>query len=134
MTVGKTAALTAGLVGAVALGVVIGPTVRDNRSKPTTSPAVTAPAPSAESVAARSEQPARRTAPARTRELSAPTKATPTKATGTVETIAVTMWEPELRDRAKSVLNPGARLEIAAADFPSAEQFMTVAHAARINS
>jgi hypothetical protein len=36
-----------------------------------------------------------------------------------------------MRDRAKAVLNPGARLEIAAEDFDSAEQFMTVAHAAR---
>jgi hypothetical protein len=37
----------------------------------------------------------------------------------------------ELRDRAKAVLSPGSRLEIAAADFDSSEQFMTVAHAAR---
>jgi hypothetical protein len=126
MTLGKTAALTAALVGAVALGVVIGPTVRDNWSKETTPPAATAPAPSEESAAARLEQPARRAAPARARKLAALRKAT-----GAVETVAVTMWEPELRDRAKAVLNPGARLEIAAADFASAEQFMTVAHAAR---
>jgi hypothetical protein len=41
------------------------------------------------------------------------------------------VWEPELQQRAKKVLNPGAKLELAAADFQSAEQFMTVAHAAR---
>jgi len=40
------------------------------------------------------------------------------------------MWEPEFRDRVKAVLNRGAQPEIAAADFASAEQFMTVAHAA----
>jgi hypothetical protein len=48
-----------------------------------------------------------------------------------IETIAVSMWEPEFRDRVKSVLNPGAKPEIAAANFASPEQFMTVAHAAR---
>jgi hypothetical protein len=31
----------------------------------------------------------------------------------------------------KAVLNPGAKPEIAAADFDGAEQFLTVAHAAR---
>jgi hypothetical protein len=41
------------------------------------------------------------------------------------------VWEPDLRDRVKEVLNPGADLEIAAADFDNSEQFVTVAHAAR---
>ena len=36
-----------------------------------------------------------------------------------------------MRDRVKAVLNPGSRLEAAAADFGDGEQFMTVAHAAR---
>jgi hypothetical protein len=53
------------------------------------------------------------------------------KAPDTIQTLAVDLWEPELRDRAKAVLNRGARLELAAADFDSSEQFMTVAHAAR---
>jgi capsid protein len=48
----------------------------------------------------------------------------------TVRPIAVSEWRPELRDRVKAVLNPGARLEIAADDFDSTEQFVTVAHAA----
>ena len=52
-------------------------------------------------------------------------------APNTIQTIAVSVWEPELRDRVKSVLSPGTRLEIAAADFNDAEQFVTVAHAAR---
>lgn len=46
-------------------------------------------------------------------------------------TVAVDVWEPELRDRAQAVLNRGTRLEIAAQDFADAEEFMTVAHAAR---
>ena len=50
---------------------------------------------------------------------------------GSIRTVAVSVWEPELRDRVKEVLMPGAKPEIAAEDFASAEQFMTVAHAAR---
>ena len=52
-------------------------------------------------------------------------------ASNTIHTIAVSVWEPELRDRVKAVLNPGSNLEVAVADFDSFEQFMTVAHAAR---
>jgi hypothetical protein len=39
--------------------------------------------------------------------------------------------EPRLHDRLKPVLNRGTRMEIAAEGFRSAEQFATVAHAAR---
>jgi hypothetical protein len=53
---------------------------------------------------------------------------------GSASRVAVEMWEPELRDRAKAVLNRGARLEIAAEDFDTAEEFLTVAHAARNTS
>ena len=125
MTVGKTALLTAGLVGAVALGVVISPSVRDTWSDAVAPSAATARAGSDEAVAAKTERPARRPA-ARTREIAAPRKEI-----GKVETVAVSVWEPELRDRVKAVLNKGASPELAAADFASAEQFMTVAHAAR---
>jgi hypothetical protein len=128
MTVGKAALLTAGLVGAIALGVAIAPSVRDTWSKDSAPAAVTAPAASVEKSAA-PERPARRTAPARTRTAEAPRKEL--KESGAVETVAVSMWEPELRQRVKSVLNPGANPELAAADFDSAEEFMTVAHAAR---
>ena len=53
------------------------------------------------------------------------------KAPNTIQAIAVNLWEPELRDRVKAVLNPGSDPVVAAADFDSSEQFMTVAHAAR---
>jgi hypothetical protein len=125
MTVAKTAVLTAGLVGAVALGVAIGPTLRDTWSDKPAPAATTAKAPSDEPAAAKTERRAPRTAE-RTRTAEAPRKEV-----GKVETVAVSMWEPELRDRVKAVLNKGANPEIAAADFASAEQFMTVAHAAR---
>jgi hypothetical protein len=128
MTVAKTAALTAGLVGAVALGVAISPAIRDKWSKESAPTAATAPARGEDSPVAKSNRPARRAAPApaRTREFAAPRKET-----GAVDTVAVSMWEPELRDRVKAVLNPGAKPEIAAAQFSTAEQFLTVAHAAR---
>jgi hypothetical protein len=41
------------------------------------------------------------------------------------------MWEPGVRDRVQKVLNRGAQLEVAAEDFQDAEDFVTVAHAAR---
>jgi hypothetical protein len=50
---------------------------------------------------------------------------------GTVRSVQPAVWEPDLQKRAKQVLNPGAKLELAAADFQSVEQFMTVAHAAK---
>jgi hypothetical protein len=129
MTIGKAAALTAGLVGAIALGVAIAPTIRDSWSNASAPTAATDLAPSGKSEAVKeavkTERPARAVA-ARAREFAAPRK----KA-GAVETVVVSMWEPELRDRVKAVLNPGAKPEIAAADFASAEEFMTVAHAAR---
>ena len=138
MTVAKAAVLTAGLVGAVALGVAIGPTVRDTWSDTPAPTAATATAPSDESAAVKTERRAPRTA-ARTRTAERPRPEAENavvnevvkKEVGKVETVAVEMWEPELRDRVKAVLNKGASPEIAAADFASAEQFMTVAHAAR---
>ena len=44
------------------------------------------------------------------------------------------MWEPELRDRVKAVLSPGTKIELAAEDFETPEQFVTFAHAARNTS
>src|SRR4029450_3800089 len=52
-------------------------------------------------------------------------------APGTVRSVQPDVWEPDLQKKAKKVLNPGAKLELAAADFQSIEQFMTVAHAAK---
>ena len=124
MTSGKTALLTAGLVGVVALGVVATPTIRDNWSKMKT-PEMTASAPADTSAPApvKAMRPAHR-APSRE-------AVTARKDTGRIASVPVSVWQPELRDRVKAVLNPGARLELAAEDFTSAEQFVTVAHAAR---
>jgi hypothetical protein len=129
MTVRKAGLLTAGFVAVFALGVMTSPTIRGNWSH-MNAPEATVVAPAAEPGAparVKGERPARRArSSSRAHEAVAPKRAS-----NTVETIPVSVWEPELRDRVKAVLNPGARLEVAAADFDNAEQFMTVAHAAR---
>lgn len=53
---------------------------------------------------------------------------------GSVTSVKVAIWNPELRDRVKKVLNPGTRIELAAEDFETPEQFVTVAHAAHNTS
>jgi hypothetical protein len=130
MTVGKAGWLTAGFVAVFALGVMTGPTIRDDWSRMKTPEAAVA-APTVEKsapVPVKAERPAPR---ARSSSARAHEAVATEKASNTVRTIVVSVWEPELRDRAKAVLNPGARLEIATADFDSSEEFMTVAHAAR---
>jgi hypothetical protein len=126
MTVGKASAFAAGFVGAIALGIAIGPTVQDRfADRPTQDSVVTEHAAADAPTAASAPAPTRRARPARA------ASAAPSAPAGSVVTVPVGMWEPEFRDRAKAVLNPGARLELAAEDFSSAEEFMTVAHAAR---
>jgi hypothetical protein len=134
MTVGKAGLLTAGLVGMFSLGVLTGPTIRHSWST-MNEPQATVAAPADESstpAPVKAERPRPR---ARTASSARPHEAVATKESAetanTARTIPVSQWQPELRDRVKSVLNPGARLEIAAADFGDSEQFITVAHAAR---
>jgi hypothetical protein len=130
MTVGKAGLLTAGLVAVFALGAVTGPTLQDNWAGRNT-PEATAAAPAVEKAApapGTSERPARR---AKSSAAPAPDAVAPREVSSSIETVAVSVWEPELRDRVKAVLNPGSRLEVAAADFDNSEQFVTVAHAAR---
>jgi hypothetical protein len=132
MTVGKTGLLSAGVVAVFAVGVMTGPTIRDNWSRmhaPEATVAArdfepSAPAP------VKVERPAvrARSSASGAHEAVATTTKTPSNV---VRSIEVSFWEPELRDRVKAVLNPGSRLELAAADFDNSEQFVTVAHAAR---
>jgi hypothetical protein len=141
MTVGKATLLAAGLVGVVAIGVVAGPTIRDKYSEATTSAPSSAAAP-ADATPAPAPAPTKTERTASRRVASSTTARTSEVARssevnirpiapGTVQTVAVSLWEPELKQRVKTVLNPGSNPEIAAADFANAEQFMTVAHAAR---
>ena len=139
MTFGKAGLLTAGLVAVFALGVMTGPTIRDNwyrmnapEEAVAAQPAETsAPAPVKADRSVKADRPAPRARASSSPADRADEVVAAKKAPNTIQTIAVNLWEPELQDRVKAVLNPGSRPEDAAADFDSAEQFMTVAHAAR---
>jgi hypothetical protein len=138
MTVGKASALAAGFVGALALGVAIGPTVHDKLSTTSTrdNTAVTesAPAPTPPAPAARASKRAVAAAPAKSERARASEPLVPAGPPGSVSSVAVAVWEPELRERVQSVLNKGTKLELAAEDFRTTEEFVTVAHAARNTS
>jgi hypothetical protein len=141
MTFRKAGLLTAGLVAAFAVGVMTGPTIRDNwyrMNAPEEAAAApqqveqTAPAPAkTDRPAARARTSSARAPEAVVPKKDAPEAVVPKKDYNTIQTIAVNLWEPKLQERVKAVLNPGSRPELAAADFDSSEQFMTVAHAAR---
>ena len=131
MTAGKTAALTAGFLGAFAIGVMVGPSVRDRLPVEKTRVAV----PSAESTATTAPAPTASKAPARTARArataSAPKTASSSAVKANAESSSVSVSEPRLHARLKPVLNRGARMDLAADGFRSAEEFATVAHAAR---
>jgi hypothetical protein len=133
MTFGKAGLLTAGLVAVFALGVMTGPTIRDNwyRMNAPEEAVAAQPAETSAPAPVKADRPAPRAKAPSPRADRADDVVAAKKAPNTIQTIAVNLWEPELQDRVKAVLNPGSRPEDAAADFDSAEQFMTVAHAAR---
>src|SRR5918994_3074820 len=120
MTFGKAGLLTAGVVAVFAVGVMTGPTIRDNwYAKTASEEAVVAqPADSSAPAPVKADRPATR---ARASSPRVEDTVAPKKAPGTIHSLVVELWAPELRDRAKAVLNPGSRLEIAAADFDSSE-------------
>lgn len=112
MTVAKGAALAAGFVGAMALGVWIGPYITsDGTIAPPASPVYRTESPRS---ATESKQPV----PA-TRVTTRPT------------TPAIAASSSELHDRLRPVLNKGANMTLAAEGFRNAEQFAAVAHASR---
>ena len=119
MTIGKAAALTAGLVGAMAVGVIVGPSITNRGNTMTAAPtASVAPAPETPAPAAAPASPrvtAERRAEVKVRENLA----------------AMSSASPVLHERLKPVLNRGAKMDLAAQGFRDAEQFATVAHAAR---
>ena len=117
MTLGKSLALAMGFVVAMALGVWVSPYVREhapfNRDHRTAAQDVAPGQASTPHAAARPMTPAARTSSSR--------DAAP----------AVALSTPELHERLKPVLNKGTNMTIAAEGFRSAEEFATVAHAAR---
>ena len=129
MTLGKASALTAAFVGVFALGIAVGPSVRDKfsgrnsrASAQVEETAATAPSPAATPNPTRTP---RAKVTASNRKPASASTATPSTATN-----AVPASEPRLHDRLRPVLNRGARMQVAAEGFRSAEEFATVAHAA----
>lgn len=128
----KTSAATLGLVGGLALGVWIGSEMTSGREAATPGPAVVA--------AELAEQPAAAAAPApkakrvtrvarAAREAAAVEAPAPESTPKLVMTIPVSA--PELHARMKPVLARGTKLPLAVEGFTSAEQFATLAHAAK---
>ncbi len=131
MTLVKASALTAGFVGAVALGVAIGPSITERLADREKSAIVT------ESPAASDQaKPAAQRAPkARVASRTASTEpAKPAAAPVAIAANAVRADEPRVQERLKPVLNRGTKMDVAAKGFLTAEEFATVAHAAKNTS
>jgi hypothetical protein len=130
MKTGKTSAATLGLVGGIVLGAWIG-------AEMTQLSAVKTPQPAAVTTQA-VEEPAAPTAPAKAKRVTHVARAAsgaavdapaPEAAPKLVMTIPVSA--PELHARMKPVLARGTKLPLAVEGFTDAEQFATLAHAAR---
>jgi len=112
-----------GFLGAMALGVWIGPYVTD-RGAMVKTPAAQVAQPSA--AVAQLSAVTRPSAVVKSRPAAAPRVAPPLETTAVISLSA-----PELHTRLKPLLNEGADLNRAAEGFGDAEQFAAVAHAAR---
>lgn len=124
MRTGKLSAATLGLVGGLALGAWMGAEMTSLNSREA---AVTEPA-------AVTTQSAAPTTPVKTRRVTHVARAVvnapaPESAPRLVMTIPVSA--PELHQRMRPVLARGTKLPLAVEGFTSAEQFATLAHAAR---
>jgi hypothetical protein len=113
-------ALIVGVLAVTALGVWWGPSLMD-RDKEVTAP------PAAVSPSAETAKPRRAPAPRATVAKKDTEKTT--IAPDVVPTLPA--MQPELHARLKPILSRGTRMELAAEGFRDAEQFATVAHAAR---
>lgn len=123
MTNGKIAAVTVGVAGAMVLAVLAGPRLMHRDMTMPEPSTVATPAP------ADVEKPKAVRAP---RAPVAPETRASEKRTIAPDVVpTLPASEPELHARLKPVLNKGARMTDAAAGFRDAEQFATVAHAAR---
>ena len=111
MTIGKATALSVGFVGAVALGVWIGPSLTGRAETPAaavdTAPVTDAATPASEA------------------------RTTPRTASAETSFRAVPASSPDLHKRLKPVLMEGMSSTIASQGFRDGEQFAAVAHAAR---
>ena len=117
MTIARASLLATGFIGALALGVAIGPSLTQRKN-------AVVPPPAAEI-----SQPAATPADKPLTKAKAPR--TPRTTKSVARAVAIPASKPELHIRLKPVLNRGANMTVAAEGFRDAEQFATVAHAAR---
>jgi hypothetical protein len=131
MTSGKSSAAVLGLVGGVVLGAWIGTELTTNREVPASAPAAV----TTQAVA----EPAAPAAPAKPRRVTRVARAassraavnTPAPESAPKLVMTIPVSAPELHQRMKPVLARGTKLPLAVEGFTSAEQFATLAHAAR---
>jgi hypothetical protein len=128
----KTSAAALGLVGGLALGVWIGSEMTSGREAATPGPAAVATL-VAEEPAAPTPPPAK---PKRVTRVARADRAASVKAPAPASTsprlvMTIPVSAPELHARIKPVLARGTKLPLAAEGFTSAEQFATLAHAAK---
>ena len=127
MKTGRTSAAVLGLAGGLALGVWIGSAMTLDRDSAPTEPTL---AQLTEPVATVEPTPAKpRRVVARTATRTPPAASGVTDAPKLVMTIPVSA--PELHDRMKPVLTRGTKINLAVEGFTDAEQFATLAYAAR---
>ncbi len=127
MKTGRTSAAVLGLAGGLALGVWIGSAMTLDRDSAPTEPTL---AQLTEPVANVEPTPAKpRRVVARTASRTPPAASGVTDAPKLVMTIPVSA--PELHDRMKPVLARGTKINLAVEGFTDAEQFATLAYAAR---
>ena len=134
MKSGRTSAATLGLVAGLALGVWIGSEMTARDSAASVEPAavaqaVEAPVAEAPDKPKRAPRVVRATPAANTTEVGAAESAPAEPAPKLVMKIPVSA--PELQSRLKPVLARGTRMPVAIEGFSDAEQFATLAHAAR---
>jgi hypothetical protein len=133
MKTGTTSAATLGIVGGLVLGAWIGSEMTRNREAVEPTPtAVTAEAPEQAPVAAKAAaaKPKRVTRVARAASGDAAVTA-PASEEAPKLVMTIPMSAPELHARMKPVLARGTKMPIAVEGFVDAEQFATLAHAAR---
>jgi hypothetical protein len=125
MTFGKGFALVLGFIGAVALGVLMAPHIAPDR--------MAAPATQSAQVNVEHRQAEAQRAPASPRAAarSTTTTATTIRKSSAANVRTVPAAAPALHEVLKPLLNKGADMGVASQEFADAEQFASVAHAAR---
>ncbi|MDP2322185.1 MAG: hypothetical protein Q8O42_22945 [Acidobacteriota bacterium] len=122
---GTTSAAVLGLVGGIALGVWVGAEMTSGRT------VAEAPTAVEQTLAAPAPEPVTAT-PRRARVVrAAPATVAPAKASEPKLVMTIPVSAPELHDRMKPVLARGTKIPMAVEGFKDAEQFATIAHAAR---